>query len=109
MIKKLVTLAALAMLLGSPASYAADAFMKGKYLADDCEQDDAGFEDGFCYGYVIGIFDKMSRDAICAPDGVTITQAVSIVRKYFRENPENLHFGAETLVSFALLKAFPCN
>ena len=105
MIKKLVTIAALAMLLGSPASYAG--FITGNSLANDCEKNDSMFQDGFCYGYVLGIFDKMSRDAMCAPDGVTIKQAVSIVKKFLKENPEDLHLPANGLVSVALALAFP--
>jgi len=108
MIKKLVTIAALAMLLGSPASYAAGAFTTGNSLADDCEKNDSGFQDGFCYGFVIGVFDTIQGEKICAPDGVTIKQVQSIVKKYLKENPASLHFGAELLVSLALMKTFPC-
>ena len=107
MIKKLVTIAALAMLLGSPASYAAGAFITGNSLANDCEKNDSMFQDGFCYGFVIGVFDRMQGDAICAPDGVTIKQAVSIVKKFLKENPEDLHLPANGLVSVALALAFP--
>ncbi len=106
MIKKLVTIAALAMLLGSPASYAD--FITGNSLAQDCEKNDSMFEDGFCYGFVIGVFDTIQGEKICAPDGVTIKQVQSIVKKYLKENPASLHFGAELLVSLALMKAFPC-
>jgi hypothetical protein len=105
MIKKLVTIAALAMLLGSPTSYAG--FETGNSLAQDCEKNDSMFEDGFCYGFVIGVFDRMQGDAMCAPDGVTIKQAVSIVKKFLKENPEDLHLPANGLVSVALALAFP--
>ena len=107
MIKKLVTIAALAMLLGSPTSYAG--FETGNSLAQDCERDDAGFRDGFCYGYVISLFDTIQGVIMCAPDGVTRRQVQSIVKKYLKENPENLHLTANRLVTGALIEAFPCN
>ena len=109
MIKKLVTITALAMLLGSPASYADMTFETGNSLAQDCEQDDAMFQDGFCYGYVIGVFDKMSGVAMCPPDGVTVKQVESIVKKHLKENPAKLHLTARSLVSAALVEAFPCS
>ena len=109
MIKKLVTIAALAMLLGSPASYAGVTFITGNSLAMSCEKGDAGFDDGFCYGYVIGVFDTIQGELICAPDGVTINQVESIVKKYLKENPAKLHLTARSLATGALIEAFPCN
>ena len=107
MIKKLVTIAALAMLLGSPASYAG--FITGNSLANDCEKNDSMFQDGFCYGYVLGVYDSNPGDLICAPNGVTGKQLLSIVRKFFRERPEILHDEAAVLVTVALAEAFPCS
>ncbi|MDC1299241.1 hypothetical protein N8Z64_06760 [Pseudomonadales bacterium] len=69
MIKKLVTITALAMLLGSPISYAT--LLSGNKLFESCELDDASFEDGVCYGYVFGVYDVMSELTVCAPAGVT--------------------------------------
>ena len=110
MIKKLVTLAALAMLLGSPASYA---YTTGNNLVEHCKDKEAYFGSGFCYGYMMGVANILTwaseRNRICIPDGVTSGQAVSIVKKYLKENPEELHYTAQSLVAFALIKAFPCN
>jgi hypothetical protein len=58
---------------------------------------------------VIGISDRINGEVACIPDGVTSGQAVSIVKKYLKENPEELHYTAQSLVAFALIKAFPCN
>ena len=105
MIKKLVTIAALAMLLGSPTSYAVS--ITGNKLAGYCEE---GYEkNGFCYGYVLGVYDSNPGDLICAPNGVTGKQLLSIVRKFFRERPEILHDEAAVLVTVALAEAFPCS
>ena len=70
MIKKLVTITALAMLLGSPNSYAT--FKSGNDLAKDCWSD-SGFSKGICAGYVIGLTDILSGEGrICAPSTVTL-------------------------------------
>mgnify|MGYP003650305081 CR=1 FL=1 len=107
MIKKLVTITALAMLLGSPTSYAA--LYAGNKLLEACEQDDETFGDGVCFGYVFGVFDVMQGVTVCEPEGVTGKQIVSIVRKYLKENPENLHYEAAILVTHALDHYFPCS
>ena len=106
MIKKLVTIAALAMLLGSPASYAA--FITGNELADDCRQDAAVIETGFCYGYVIGTYDTYDGEKICVPSSVPSGQLVAVVKKFLKETPELLHLSAYGLVALALSLAFPC-
>ena len=109
MIKKLVTLAALAMLLGSPTSYAD---YTGNNLVEHCKDKEAYFGSGFCYGYIAGVGSILSWASdsykICVPDGVTGGQVLSIVRKYLKENPESLHQPADMLVTVALRRAFPC-
>lgn len=104
MIKKLVMITALAMLLGSPTSYAA--IVSGNSLVQYCEQDDNTFSNGFCYGYMVGVYEKMEDVIICPPNGVTINQIASIVMKYLKENPEDLHLSARSLASLALAEAF---
>jgi len=106
MIKKLVTITALAMLLGSPNSYAA--LISGNKLFEDCEQDGETVAVGVCYGYVFGVFDVMQDVKVCEPVGVTGKQLTGIVRKYLKENPENLHLNAAFLVTLALSEVFPC-
>ena len=108
MIKKLVTIAALAMLLGSPTSYAVP-IARGNDLVADCADGAGYFMDGFCYGYVNAVFDIAQNHLICAPDGVSRRQLVSIVKKYLKENPQYLHGYAHGLVESALMKAFPCS
>lgn len=106
MIKKLVTIAALAMLLGSPTSYAE--FVQGNELVEYCDESNI-YDAGICFGYVIGISDGIDRKVACIPDGVTARQVMSIVKKYLKENPEVHHFKAQYLIGLALMKAFPCN
>ena len=110
MIKKLVTVTALAMLLGSPTSYASTT---GNDLVEFCDKDDASWKDGFCYGYVSGIAEILTWASaenvkICMPDNVTSKQVVSVVRKYMKNHPEVLHDGADFIIAIALNSAFPC-
>jgi hypothetical protein len=115
MIKKLVTIAALAMLLGSPASYAE--FVQGNELVEYCDESNI-YDAGICFGYVIGVSDSINvwagSDSIngkvaCIPDGVTVRQVMSIFKKYLKENPEEHHLRAQYLIGLALMKAFPCD
>jgi len=108
MIKKLATIAALVMLLGSPISYAASyaAILSGNKLLESCELDDASFRDGVCYGYVFAVYDMVGP--VCTPASVKGEQLVNIVRKYLKENPEDLHHKAAVIVNFALSQVFPC-
>ena len=113
MIKKLATIAALAMLLASSNSHA---FITGNNLVeycDDYEQDGGSFRGGYCYGYVGGIAQTLhwvsDKNKICASENVTQKQVVSIVRKYMEEHPEMLHKRADMLVIIALRIAFPCS
>ena len=110
MIKKLVTITALAMLLGSSGSFAG--FRSGNNLANDCKKDDGKFSDGVCYGYVMGVTDLLlwvnPNVKLCAPSEATGGQVVAIVRKFLKEHPEMLHEDADFLVMSALLEAFRC-
>ena len=113
MIKKLVTATVLSMLLGTPPSYAGS-FVNGNQLVSDCRQNETSLQSVFCYGYIVGVFDKQSWDTTsdlrsCPPEGVTAGQTVAIVKKFLEENPENLHYDAASLVTFALAQAFPCS
>lgn len=109
MIKKLVAVTVLSILL-SPASYAG--LRSGNQLANHCEEDNAGFNEGVCYGYVMGVADLFSwinpELKTCIPSTVTVKQLVSIVKKKLKENPERLHVGADLLVMGWLLETFPC-
>ena len=110
MIKKLATIAALAMLLGSSGSYAG--FRSGNNLANDCNNNDNKFSNGVCYGYVMGVTDLLlwvnTNLKLCAPSEATGGQVVAIVRKFLKEHPEMLHEDADFLVMSALQEAFPC-
>jgi Rap1a immunity proteins len=78
-------------------------------------------EGAFCTGYVSGIHDTdymvqmleehekitLMKHA-CPPSNVSTEQAVRVVVKYLRDNPERLHMPAAVLVTDAIRRSFPC-
>jgi Rap1a immunity proteins len=71
----------------------------------------------WCIGYVQGFLDSISitqsvtgsRQGVCLPpQGVANDQAVRILVKYLRDNPQSLHESGRSSLYIALAKAFPC-
>ncbi len=78
-------------------------------------------EGEFCVGYVLGVHDmdftvqmleeheKVSlMKHACSPSNASTAQAVRVVVKYLRNNPERPHMPASVLVTDAIRSAFPC-
>jgi hypothetical protein len=78
-------------------------------------------EGEFCVGYVLGVHDmdftvqmleeheKVSlMKHACSPSNASTGQAVRVVVKYLRDNPERLHMPASVLITDAVRSAFPC-
>lgn len=70
-------------------------------------------EIGYCFGFLQGvrnmlqIFDKEMK--VCWPkNGIENGQAVRIVLKYMRENPNKLHEDQLLTVILAFREAYPC-
>jgi len=92
-----------------------DSFETGSSILETCESE-VWYNKGYCSGYIIGVSDTADTLAlwdgspvlICIPDGVTAGQLWKVVVKYLNENPEKLHFAADSLVLAALEGAFPC-
>lgn len=74
-----------------------------------------------CVGYVMGVHDMeftvqmleehqkvVVMHHSCAPSNVSTGQAVRVVVKYLRDNPERLNMPAAILVTDAVRNAFPC-
>ncbi|MFJ1254088.1 Rap1a/Tai family immunity protein [Cupriavidus sp. CuC1] len=78
---------------------------------------DESAESIWCIGYVAGFLDAVGmtppkvngKQAICLPpNGITNDQAIRLVVKWLRENPDGLHQSGRTEALIALSKAFPC-
>ncbi len=68
-----------------------------------------------CWGYLYGVSDTATTwqetvgNLFCLPEGgAQVNQTVSVVVKYLEDNPEDLHYRADSAVQLALRKAFPC-
>lgn len=59
-------------------------------------------------GYVAGVSDTLDGKQICVPDNVTMKQAIGIVEKYMRDNPDKWNLPASILVENSLRQVFPC-
>jgi hypothetical protein len=59
-------------------------------------------------GYVLGVFDQDTERLWCPTDGVNFRQVLDIVFKFLNENPAIRNQSASSLVSRALMSAFPC-
>ncbi|AAZ27409.1 Rap1a/Tai family immunity protein [Colwellia psychrerythraea] len=66
------------------------------------------FNSGLYKGYVSGVIDVGNKYAFCLSTGVTRGQAIAVVSKYIKNNPEKWNKGAASLVIKGLKKAFPC-
>lgn len=69
-----------------------------------------------CLAYIQGVSDSLeffqnldgAGKVVCLPKGVNIGQLVDIATKHLRENPEKRHYGADSIILGAWLRAFPC-
>ena len=69
----------------------------------------SSFGAGRYSGFVSGVYDTLSAlNIICPTTSVTVGQAIAIVTKYLKSNPEKWNESAIDLVSVALMNAFPC-
>lgn len=110
--KTFKTTATLLLLLASPVSYSD--FITGNELVEYCNPDAGNTHWGMCRGYVTGVYGRQfwvedSEFKSCPPDGTTIEQMTSVVRKYLTERPEYLHLQASVLVAIAVSVAWPCS
>ena len=94
------------MLVTTPIVCMAE-YKTGNVLKADCESTSL-VNQGICLGYVMGVADALAKQKICAPLSVTAGQLESVTKKYLNEFPERLHYSADSLVTDALSKAFPC-
>jgi hypothetical protein len=86
--------------------------MSGNELMESCKGLERSAYFGYCVGYVNAVADvamaKMKKD-LCIPPAVTQLQLAKVAVKWLEENPDKLHFSANSLVSAALANSFKCN
>lgn len=90
----------------------AKAMLSGNDLMEYCTGLEKNSAYGICLGYVSAISDvgqsKIKKD-FCVPQNVIRGQLTKVAVKWLEENPDKLHFSANSLVSAGLANAFKCN
>lgn len=105
-----------AILLGICLSLAAQGamanFNNGNNMWEYCQTDRS-----YVVGYATGAFDayeganKLNPNnytSICAPKAVTAGQLTDVMCDYLRDNPQDRHFTASSLLWWASNSAWPC-
>ena len=91
------------------------AFMNGARLLELCKT-----ENPYCTGYVAGVADALaplsepggpltpSSLASFCPGPMTVKEAIAVVQKFAKANPEGLGINAAQFAGDALHEAYPC-
>ena len=82
-------------------------FYSGNELWQIMQADDYTSK-GMALGFVAGVSDSWDGTLVCGPSSVTLGQAVDIVKRFLRDNPQSRHLSAESLARVALARAWPC-
>ena len=108
-------LIAVLMLAAGLTAMPADASREtGNTLAKYCSAPAGNAFEGACYGYIIGVADRLDRDhtslfgTYCTPESAPNGQLMKVVKAYLDDNPTQLHRGAHYLVINALIEGFGC-
>ena len=102
-----ICLATLVLIAGAHTASA----MTGMDLYNRCGN---GFKAGFvhrdeCHSFVVGVAAGLANTGqICFRGQLNGQQATMIVQAYMRNHPENLGAPAGTIVTQALMQAYPC-
>jgi hypothetical protein len=135
MIKKMVTITVLAMLLGSPASYAeynekqlqalenvakykdVSPYVLVDKLKGACDDYDESFNKGVCNGYIVALADAThwnnesdyNRTMSACGEGLNnYGKLISLVEKYIDRHPEMSDFPAYQIITNAFQKDTLC-
>jgi hypothetical protein len=65
-------------------------------------------ENMFALGYITGVVDAHDGEKFCTPDNASAGQLRDVVKALLEVRPEYRHYSADTLVTAAMVIAFPC-
>ena len=107
----------LAALIAFSTTPAYGAWVSGNQFLDYCTSEGAA-DQGMCYGYIAGwlgadsirglLDEDPTKPFICTEANVTLGQLKDIAIKFFKDNPENRHLGAEIMLFGAFIQHFRC-
>lgn len=125
----------LALALAMAASPATSQTISGNDVLSACEVADGGIKEGFCIGYIVGLWEGIHWGTFvafrsaggfeqggaaeangfanmllgsCAPKEVENSQIKDVLVRYLWENPTTRHESARGLMERAMAEAFPC-
>lgn len=125
----------LAVVLATAASPAMTQTITGNDVLSACEAADGGIREGFCTGYIVGLWEGIHWGTFvafrsvggfeqggaaeanafasmllgsCVPQEVENSQIRDVLVSYLRESPTIRHESARGLMERAMAEAFPC-
>jgi Rap1a immunity proteins len=110
---------AICILIASASQSSAQAIANGNDIREACQFAARGPENelelskaSFCKGFVktiISVGRRLNKpDSFCAPDGVTVGQAINVFLKYLNDNPDKAQQAAADLAITAFGTAWRC-
>ncbi len=97
--KKLIIIAAMV------ATTAHAEFLTGNRLRQLFDDKD---REAIAIGYTMGVYDAGMRSVHCPPDGVTGRQLSDIIKMWMSNNPDKLHYSADSIIIEVLRSLWPC-
>jgi hypothetical protein len=102
------------MVFFAAAALSAPQFETGNRLYANCLGGDS--QQRFCEGFIVAVADELRvayasfapKAYLCIPGDVAVQQLKDVVVLYLERHPEERHLSAASLVSTALVDAFPC-
>jgi hypothetical protein len=118
-LKQLLILSILLASLATDEAKAVSIFKDGNTLYSECASPADSLSHLMCLSYLQGVADAdagllgvrsgtTADPHWCAPDRVTVGQAVDVIVRYLRDNPQFRHYPAAGLVAEALSQTWPC-
>lgn len=85
------------------------AYVSGQQLLTHINNTQSDAWIGFANGYIAAIADVADEtEIVCSPKEVTVGQMRLVTKRFMEQNPEKLHYSASSIVTFALMQAWPC-
>lgn len=97
--------AAFAATVPAPAQ---SAFFNGNHVHDWCNAEPGTQKSALCIGYVAGSLDMASDVMACPPAGVTVRQAIDIIKQALESAPQVRNEPADILLNQIFSKVWPC-
>ena len=97
---------------GVSAQQGGTIWASGNFMKNSCHSE-TGRNLGRCEGFAMAVAGVMAVAPVagwraCIPEGVLVSQLITIMLKYLDDHPERLHHDAVDLAAQGFAEAFPC-